>query len=158
MAKKDKLPEQEYSHQNGFLLWHAANLWQRSVRSNLDPLGITHVQYLLMLGLQELSAQQEEGQMINQSALATHTKTDKMMTSKVVRSLEEKYLVERLPVKSDSRAFAISLTRRGNDLLEKAKPLVTAAEDAVFDSLGKKREKLFRHLNRMLSKQPEDMD
>src|SRR3546814_15453085 len=35
----------------GFLLWQVTNQWQRRLRATLEPLGLTHVQFVLLAGL-----------------------------------------------------------------------------------------------------------
>ena len=34
----------------GFLLWQVTNLWQRRIRAALEPLGLTHVQFVFVAG------------------------------------------------------------------------------------------------------------
>jgi hypothetical protein len=71
----------------GFLLWQLTNLWQHRIRSALAPLGITHVQFVLLASAAWL---ENTERLVSQAILSRHAHTDIMMTSQVVRMLEEK--------------------------------------------------------------------
>ena len=75
----------------GFLLWHATLRWQRTVAAALAPLGLTHVQFVLLACTWWLN---EHGDPPNQLALATQAGTDVKMTSQVVRRLIRDYLTQ----------------------------------------------------------------
>ena len=75
----------------GFLLWRVTLAWQRAMRAALAPHELTHVQFVLLasswwLGRTEAPTQQ---------GLAEHAGTDPMMTSQVLRKLEDRGLVTR---------------------------------------------------------------
>lgn len=112
----------------GFLLWQAANQWQRQLRAALDPLGVTHVQFVLLAGLAWL---EHRGEAPTQVRLAGFCRTDAMMTSQVVRAIERSGLVERRRHPTDSRARLLRLTPQGVEVLNQAMPAALAA-DAVF--------------------------
>ena len=38
----------EPEHSPGFLLWQVSSLWRRKIETALYPLGITHVQFVLL--------------------------------------------------------------------------------------------------------------
>lgn len=136
--------------ETGFVLWQASNLWQRQMRAALDPLALTHVQFCLLRGLAELA---DSGQPVNQNQLAAYAGTDKMMTSKVLRTLEGRKLVVRQTNQIDSRSVKLGLTHEGQRLLELARPAVAGAEELVFGVLGKKREKFRKHLTSLMEEQ-----
>lgn len=114
-----RLPAQyaEPEESPGVLLWIAANAWQRRQRAALAELGLTHPQLLLLAGVAWLT---REGDSITQVRLARHTHTDPMMTSQLVRALEKKGLVRRVPSPSDSRARLLRATARGRKLAREA--------------------------------------
>jgi DNA-binding MarR family transcriptional regulator len=114
----------------GFLLWQLAHLWQRQVVSLLKPVGLTHVQFILLSGLKQLAAKRQVS--ITQVQLADYARTDIMMTSKVLRKLEERGLVERKGHPDDTRARALALTAEGDALLKKAAKLIDAHDEAFF--------------------------
>ena len=137
--KKKKKP----TGRTGFLLWQAGNSWQRQIKAALDPVGITHVQYLLLETLHEL---EETKQPVTQVRLARAAGTDVMMTSKVLRLLSKKKLIARKPDSRDARAFIPVLTQQGLKQLEKARKLVEGSEQKFFSKLVNKHEKFANNL------------
>ena len=67
------------------LLWQVTNRWQAAQRAALKPYGLTHVQFVVLASLTWLAA---DGP-VTQKALADHAALDPMMTSQVLRTLEE---------------------------------------------------------------------
>lgn len=118
----------------GYLLWRAANLWQKRVRAVLTPFDVTPVQYLLLAGLRDLHA--ETGQPVKQADLARYCQSDPMMTSQVVRALQKAGLVERQAHQADGRAFAIVLSAAGTELLARAEPEIAQTDGQFHDPLG----------------------
>jgi DNA-binding MarR family transcriptional regulator len=116
----------------GFLLWHATLRWQRAIAAALRPLGLTHVQFVLLAVLWWFTAVRKEQP--SQRALADQAGTDPMMTSQVVRALERKDLVVRAPDPDDSRARRLNLTASGRRLARKAIDLVEAVDDEFFSN------------------------
>src|ERR1700722_15865601 len=106
----------------GLLLWQVTNRWQAAQRAALKPHGLTHVQFVLLASLAWLAA---EGP-VTQRPLAGHAATDPMMTSQVLRALEDRGLITRLPHPTDKRARALTVTPAGRTLADEA---VAAAED-----------------------------
>src|ERR1700730_16686377 len=84
----------------GFLLWHASLRWQREMAAALRPLGLTHVQFVLLASTWQLASR---GGRPSQRQVADHAGTNVMMTSQVVRSLEARGLLEREPDPRDTR-------------------------------------------------------
>ncbi|MEX2618408.1 MAG: MarR family transcriptional regulator [Alphaproteobacteria bacterium] len=103
---------------NGYLLWQAANYWQRRMREVLAPHGVTPAQFLLLCGLHELD--DAAGTAVNQVALARHCGTDPMMTSQVLRILETAGLLRRSIDAQDRRAVAVAITASGASLVRRA--------------------------------------
>ena len=130
----------------GFLLWQVTNLWQRCQRSKLDEIGITHVQFILLAGLAWLD--QREGP-VNQSRLAQFCKTDPMMTSQVVRTLEGQGLLERTRHPTDGRARHLQLTASGAKLLNEAMPMVLETDADFFRALAEDQAVLIDALRRL---------
>lgn len=112
----------------GFLLWHVTLRWQREITAALAPLGLTHVQFVLLASSWWLNAHGAEP---NQLSVARQAGTDVKMTSEVLRKLEAKGLVVRTVDAADTRARRIQVTERGGELAQAA---VTAVEgvDAAF--------------------------
>jgi DNA-binding MarR family transcriptional regulator len=94
----------------GFLLWRLTLAWQRAICAALAPLGLTHVQFVLLACAWWLG---EHGQVPNQLELARLAGTDVKMTSQVVRKLETKLLLRREVDPADTRARLLRLTVEG---------------------------------------------
>ncbi len=89
----------------GFMFWRTTNLWQRQIAKELELLDLTHVQFVLLAGIAWLN--KEHAGLVTQARLSEHAKTDIMMTSKVVRTLETKKLITRQVNRSDPRAKSL---------------------------------------------------
>ncbi|MEU4352140.1 MarR family transcriptional regulator [Streptomyces sp. NPDC023838] len=113
----------------GFLLWHATLRWQRGVTAALTPLGLTHVQFVLLACTWWLNGQ---GEHPNQLAVARQAGTDVKMTSQVVRTLETKGLLVRETDPSDTRAKRLRVTEAGAELAPRAIEAVEAVDAEFF--------------------------
>lgn len=117
----------------GFLLWHVTLRWQRAVTAALRPLGLTHVQFVLLASAWWLGETGEKPP--SQRALAAHAGIDPMMTSQVVRGLERRQLLVRAPDPSDARARLVEATAAGAQLAQDAIGVVEGADSAFFASV-----------------------
>lgn len=108
----------------GYLLGQMTTLWQRKQKRVLDPLDLTHTQFVLLAALAWLA---KESDAVTQVDIANQGNADRMMVSKVLRTLEEKKFVKRSEHKTDTRAKIITLTPLGGAVLQKA---LTAVENA----------------------------
>jgi DNA-binding MarR family transcriptional regulator len=117
----------------GYLLGQITTLWQRKQKRALDPLDLTQTQFVLLTALAWLS---KENDNVTQIDIANQGNADRMMVSKVLRTLEAKKFVTRKEHQTDTRAKSISLTSSGASVLQKA---LTAVENAdlEFFSLDK---------------------
>ncbi len=127
----------------GFLLWHATLRWQRTVAAALAPLGLTHVQFVLLACTWWLN---EHGDPPNQLALATQAGTDVKMTSQVVRRLEANGLIERRTDPHDTRAKTLHITTKGARLARRS---ITAVEHADAEFFGATTATFVRSLRRL---------
>ncbi|WP_129673381.1 MarR family winged helix-turn-helix transcriptional regulator [Candidatus Chloroploca sp. Khr17] len=116
----------------GFVLWQVSNLWQRRMNSALQAVDITHVQFVLLANIAWFTGNNET---VTQIQLATQAKTDVMMTSKVLRTLEQKNLIIRETNPTDTRAKSLTLTSSGYQLLIKAVKIVEQVDNNFFASL-----------------------
>lgn len=126
----------------GFIFWQTTLLWQRITSESLKNLDLTHVQFILLAGLGWLNKHHEH---VTQTMLAKHAKTDIMMTSKVLRTLEKKGLIKRSSHTSDSRAYTLEATKKGKESLQKALSVVENIDQEFFSTLGDR--KKFFHDN-----------
>ncbi|AJF65586.1 MarR family winged helix-turn-helix transcriptional regulator [Streptomyces vietnamensis] len=113
----------------GFLLWHATLRWQRDIAAALAPLGLTHVQFVLLACAWWLNTQ---GEHPNQLALARQAGTDVKMTSQVLRTLENKGLVAREVDPADTRAKRLRVTDAGAALAPRAIAAVEQVDAEFF--------------------------
>lgn len=119
----------------GFLLWHATLRWQRMLAAALSPLGLTHVQFVLLASAWWLAEGHEQP---SQRRLAEHAGTDEMMTSQVLRTLEERGLLRRERDPHDARVRVISPTARGKRLARRAIDVVEAADAEFFEPVSRR--------------------
>jgi DNA-binding MarR family transcriptional regulator len=129
----------------GFLLWRVTLHWQRIMIGALRPIGLTHVQFVLLASVWWLSAVANERP--TQRRVAEHASTDAMMTSQVLRALETKGLVTRAPDPNDSRARQLSVTPKGAALARRAIAVVEAADAEFFAAVEQR--SLLRTLHRL---------
>jgi DNA-binding MarR family transcriptional regulator len=118
----------------GFLLWHVTLRWQRDVAAVLMPLGLTHVQFVLLASTWWLNTHDRQP---TQAALAAHAGTDVKMTSQVIRTLERKGLVTREVDPADTRARRLVVTEAGAALAPRAVEAVEAVDRALLGPLSK---------------------
>lgn len=117
----------------GFLMWQVSMLWQRKLKNGLDTLGVTHGQFLLLAALSYLSTQKN---VVSQQDLAKHVRIDKMMTSKILRTLQKKGLLSRKKNKTDTRVRTLALSESGEELLKQSFKLVDRIDNDFLISLG----------------------
>lgn len=116
----------------GFLLWHALLRWQRAMNAALEPFGLTHMQFVMLTSIWWIG--RNEGSPPNQTELARWVGVDKMTTSQVVRNLEKRELVERIPDPADARAFKLTPTKAGAELAGSAISSVEAVDQDFFET------------------------
>ena len=124
------------------------NLWQRKMRAALRESGLTHVQFVLVASTVWLN---DHGREATQVMIARFAHADVMMTSQVLRSLEEKDLVLRLKNPGDTRAHLISPTEKGRKLIGKAIKVVEDTDSAFFAILDDNMSELTEMLRKLIS-------
>ncbi|GGH63528.1 DNA-binding MarR family transcriptional regulator [Filimonas zeae] len=135
MAKKDQVLSYKQPEENtGYLLWQVTMQWQLSMNRALGKMGLTLTQFSLMAGLYWLS---KEKQTVTQQQLADYVNTDKMMTSKVLMTLEKKQIIERVKDDNDSRAKQLRITDQGTQILKEAYKTVKQVDDVFFKNVVK---------------------
>lgn len=148
MKKKDSnsVKNQPAGH-TGFVMWLVCNLWQRELKKALLQLDLTHAQYILLQAACELG---KEKNAITQINLAQRTGTDKMMVSKILRTLEKKKLLKRADMKTDNRAKNITVTTKGNSLYLEAATIVHHFEKKFFSPVMKNEKTVHKSLLKIL--------
>jgi len=133
MSKKIKFHFKKPEDSPGYLLGQLTMLWQRRLKRVLDPLDLTHTQFALLCALAWLSG---ESSSVTQIDIANQSNADRMMVSKVLRTLEDKKFITRQEHPTDTRAKTIRLTNTGEMLLQKAIISVETADLEFFSGLG----------------------
>src|SRR3954466_15169494 len=95
----------------------------------LAPLGLTHVQFVLLASTWWLN---EQGGEPNQLTVARHAGTDVKMTSQVLGKLEAKALLRREVDPADPRAKRLRVTPAGAKLPRQAIEVVERADTDFF--------------------------
>lgn len=117
---------------NGYLLWQVSMRWHLLMNQRLRAVGITLTQFSLMAGLYWLDRQ---GELVTQQRLADYANTDKMMTSKVLKTLESKGFLLRSDNPQDGRAKRLQLTQTGETVLRDAYALVEQVDAGFFQTI-----------------------
>ncbi|MCX2950498.1 MarR family winged helix-turn-helix transcriptional regulator [Lentzea sp. NEAU-D7] len=113
----------------GHLVWRLAMKWRTAVDRALDPLGLTHAQYVVLASLLALDRP-------SQRELADHTGLEALYVSKLARSLEASGLISRTRDAVDTRTVRLSLTPQGLETVEPAVALVRSLLDRLLAPLG----------------------
>jgi len=117
----------------GYLLGQVTMLWQRKQKRVLDPLDLTQTQFVLLAAVGWLS---KKSKAVTQIDIANQSNADRMMVSKVLRTLEDKGFITRQEHETDTRAKTIRLTTDGELVLQKALTEVENADLTFFATLG----------------------
>ena len=133
MSKKIEFHFKKPEDSPGYLLGQLTMLWQRKQKRVLDPLDLTHTQFVLLCALAWLSRESDQ---VTQVDIANQGNADRMMVSKVLRTLEEKKFITRHEHPTDTRAKTIRLTPEGETVLQKAIICVETADLDFFHKLG----------------------
>lgn len=113
----------------GFWLHRAALTYLRELDARLRPLGLTHTQFSLLAAVSWLGRRSDPP---TQQQAAVFAGTDRMMTSKVLRTLEAGGLVQRVPDALDARVRRVLPTPAGRELLTEATRAARAVDADLF--------------------------
>lgn len=133
MTKNSKIFHNSHPEDSsGYLLWQLTMLWQRKMKKELDKVGLTHTQFVVLAVLSWLS---ETNKVVTQVDIASHAKTDRMMTSKVLRTLQDKGFINRTEHPTDTRAKCVLITDLGLENIRKAAQIVDKVDHEFFGSI-----------------------
>ena|ERR1700740_855723 len=136
----------------GYLLGQLTMLWQRKIKRVLDPLDLTQTQFVLLAALGWLS---KKNKAVTQVDIANQSNADRMMVSKVLRTLVEKGFITREEHKIDTRAKTIRLTTNGEVILQKALIKVENADLDFFATLDTKLSSFNKNMVQLIDKNSE---
>ncbi len=133
----------------GYLLGQLTMLWQRKQKKVLDPLDLTQTQFVLLAALGWLS---KKSNAVTQVDIANQSNADRMMVSKVLRTLEGKRFIIRKEHETDTRAKTIRLTTKGEVVLQKALIEVENADLDFFATLETKLSSFNKNMVQLIDK------
>jgi len=129
----------------GYWLKLSAQSYQRELDAALRPLKLTTPQFSVLAGANWL-AQQRPGP--TQQRIADFAGADRMMTSKILKTLEARKLIRRSTSASDARARVIELTESGRALVTRAIALARDVDRRLFGSDTELRRSLIEHFGK----------
>jgi DNA-binding MarR family transcriptional regulator len=114
----------------GYWLHHAALGWRRELGVRLKRLDLTPTQFDV---LGSLSWQLRDGE-VTQQMVADFAGIDRMMTSKVVRTVQQRGLITRTAHGTDARILVLELTDAGRVMVTEATKEARALDRELFGS------------------------
>lgn len=112
----------------GYWLHHAALAWRRELGVRLRPHDLTPTQFDVLGAL----SWQSRGGEVTQQMIADFAGIDRMMTSKVMQTLERRGLVERSAHPDDARVLQVRLTELGRSMVTQATAEARALDRDLF--------------------------
>jgi DNA-binding MarR family transcriptional regulator len=132
----------------GYLLYRAHNALRSEVTSTvLEPLGLAFPQYICMRILSHFPDR-------SNAELARDTSVSPQAMNMVLRGLEERGLVSRPASVPAGRSLPASLTRQGEQLLEKTDAGVKEAERRLMAGLTDRQRADFKRILSMIGSDP----
>ena len=116
-------------------------------RPLLEPLGLTHPQYLVMLALWDHNRSDRSGKPLSVKEIAVTLQLDSATLSPMLKRLEALGLITRTRSASDERATDVELTKAGQQLRRRAVKI----PPAVVERLGVGLDEL-EHLHSVLTR------
>ena len=117
------------------------NKWHSMIKKELKKMNLTHPQFVVLASLAYLS---QNGNEITQIMISKLAGIDVMTISQILSLLEKNDFVKRKEHSKDTRAKAVILSKKGEEVLQKAVPLVEQIDEVFFGKLDRD-EKQFKH-------------
>jgi DNA-binding MarR family transcriptional regulator len=133
----------------GYWLHHAALVWRQACEAGLGE--TTYPQFNVLSAVSILT--NAEGRAPTQQQVADFARMDRMMTSKLVRTLEERALLTRAADPEDARRQRLALTQEGREVLRACIAAARRADDEIFGT-GPGVEQLRERLRAVAERQP----
>lgn len=118
-------------------LMQAQRLHERKLRELLVHFDLTETQFYLLISLMVLT---KKGEVVTQMNLADFFSADKMLVSKVLRTLEKKGMVIRKKHPMDSRAKSLVVTEKGLEAIDSVLTRVAKLDEDFFSVIDNKDE------------------
>ena len=117
------------------------NKWHSMIKKELKKMNLTHPQFVVLASLAYLS---QNGNEITQIMISKLAGIDVMTISQILSLLEKQNFVKRKEHSKDTRAKAVILSKKGEEVLQKAVPLVEQIDEIFFGKLDTDEEQ-FKH-------------
>lgn len=117
----------------GFLLARVYSLRQKRMNEELSSIGLNYVRFNLLTGLYWL---QMKGKVINQMMLIEFTKLDKSVVSNILRKMVQDGCVSRAELSTDTRTKIVTLTPKGESLVERANLIVNKTDETFWGDVS----------------------
>jgi DNA-binding MarR family transcriptional regulator len=105
-------------------------------QEKMAGINLTARQYVVLV-----TAAQKDG--ASQQDIIDATGIDRSTVSQIMQTMIRKGLVKRKRTKEDARAYAITLTEHGRDVLKTSESIVTSVDEALLGALPSTRAKTF---------------
>ena len=117
------------------------NKWHSMIKKELKKMNLTHPQFVVLASLAYLSQNSNE---VTQIMISKLSGIDVMTISQILGLLEKHNFVNRKEHPKDTRAKAVTLNKKGEEILQKAVPLVEQIDEFFFGKLDSDEEQ-FKH-------------
>ena len=108
------------------------NKWHSMIKKELKKMNLTHPQFVVLVSLAYLSQDSNE---VTQVMISKLSGIDVMTISQILSLLEKHNFVKRKEHSRDTRAKAVILNKKGEEILQKAVPLVEQIDENFFKKL-----------------------
>jgi len=125
----------------GLLFMRVYNKWHSMIKQELKKMNLTHPQFVVLASLAYLSQNSDE---VTQVMISKLSGIDVMTVSQILNLLEKNDFVKRKEHSRDTRAKAVILNKKGEEILQKAVPLVEKIDEIFFEKLDTDEEQ-FKH-------------
>ena len=117
------------------------NKWHPMIKKELKKMNLTHPQFVVLASLAYLSQDSNE---VTQVMISKLSGIDVMTVSQILNLLEKNDFVKRKEHSRDTRAKAVILNKKGEEILQKAVPLIEQIDEIFFKKLDTDEEQ-FKH-------------
>ena len=122
------------------------NKWHSMIKKELKKMNLTHPQFVVLASLAYLSQNSNE---VTQIMISKLSGIDVMTISQILGLLEKHNFVKRKEHSKDTRAKAVTLNKKGEEILQKAVPLVEQIDEFFFGKLDSDEEQFKYFLVRL---------